>query len=258
MGKTIKELLEIERNKTPEVTKRVFPLTEIRLEQRTDGKMPKIIGHAAVFNKLSLPLSWGYREKVMPGCFKKTIQEADVRSLFNHDVNKILGRTKSGTLELSEDETGLNTITDPAPTTCGKDLVISIERGDVDQMSFSFVPVIAEWDETNPDEPVRKLVEVKLYDISPVVFPAYPDTDVAVRSILEKRNIDFPVLSRAIGKSTYGMPLSPEEIAAVRSTIEILQGIHGPAQEDHPGEPADTGIQLRMLRNKLELIAVEV
>jgi hypothetical protein len=256
MSERIKKLLEQKKAEEPSLERRAFQLTELRIENREEGKMPKIIGHAAVFNKLSEVLSWGYREKIEPGAFKKTIAEADIRSLFNHDPNYVLGRNKSGTLKLSEDDTGLLTETDPPDTTWARDLVTTITRKDVDQMSFAFLPIIQKWDETNPEEPVRSLIEVKLFDISPVTFPAYPDTDVGVRSILEKAKIDFTLLSRAVGKNTYGMPLSPEEIAIVRSTIEVLQGIPGPAQADHPEEPAEkvSRFRLQNLKRWLELV----
>lgn len=65
--------------------RRAFPLTEIRIEER-DGKIPKITGHAAVFGKLSENLGF-FREKIRAGAFKKTITEADIRALFNHDPN---------------------------------------------------------------------------------------------------------------------------------------------------------------------------
>jgi len=232
--------------------RRAFPLTEILIEER-DGKIPKITGHAAVFEKLSEVLGF-YREKIRAGAFKKTIAEADVRALWNHDPNYVLGRNKSGTLSLVEDDVGLKIGIDPPDTTWARDLVTTIQRKDVDQMSFAFMPVIQEWNDSDPEKPIRELIEVKLYDVSPVTFPAYPDTDVGVRSVLEGAKIDFPLLSRAVGKHTYGMSLSPEEIAVIRSTIDVLQGIHGPVQEDHPKVPTETGYRLQNLKKRLELV----
>ena len=236
------------------VERRAFPLTEIRVEERGE-KIPKITGHAAVFGKLSEKLGF-YREKIRAGAFKKTIAEADIRALFNHDPNYVLGRNKAGTLNLEEDDIGLKIGIDPPDTTWARDLVTTIQRKDVDQMSFAFVPVVQEWDESDPKEPIRELIEVKLFDVSPVTFPAYPDTDVGVRSILEKAKIDFTALSRAVGKKIYGMALSPEEIAVVRSTIEVLQDISGPVKDDHPNEPAEVkgGFRLQNLKMRLELI----
>ncbi|MFA5376878.1 MAG: HK97 family phage prohead protease [Dehalococcoidia bacterium] len=160
---------------------RTFALSELRIE---DGEKPKIRGYASVFNQESEDLG-GFREIVRPGAFKKTIQESDIRALFNHDANYVLGRKKTGTLVLEEDERGLKIVIDPPETTWAKDLLTSIRRGDIDQMSFGFKTVKDEW-EKRDSQTFRYLVEAKLFDISPVTFPAYPQTSVAVRSQLDK------------------------------------------------------------------------
>jgi len=152
------------------------------VERREDGK-PRIVGHAAVFNELSLPMFF-FREKIKPGAFAKTL-DADIRALFNHDSNLILGRTKNSTLKLSEDTTGLRMEIDPPDTTWAKDVVTLIERGDVDQASFGFVPIKQTWDESGP-EVIRQLEEVELIDVSIVTFPAYPQTDVQVRNGIQR------------------------------------------------------------------------
>lgn len=149
-------------------------------ELRTDKENKTIEGHAAVFNIIT-DLGW-FREQVIPGAFKNTIKNDDIRALFNHDANYILGRNISKTLELEEDEVGLRIKIYPGDTTYTRDLMISIDRGDISQMSFSFNSILTEWltEENQPD--LRTLKEVKLYDVSPVTFAAYPDTDVALRS----------------------------------------------------------------------------
>ena len=163
--------------------------TEWRVS-RDEGEPVKIKGHAAVFDKLSDPIM-GFREKIAPGAFRKSIRrKADVRALWNHNPDYVLGRTKSGTLRLKEDDIGLAIEIQPPDTQWANDLVTTIERGDVDQMSFGFVVVKEEWTEDHKKkETVRTLEEVDLFDVSPVTFPAYPQTDVAVRAreILETR-----------------------------------------------------------------------
>lgn len=154
--------------------------SEFRIEQREDGK--KLIrGHAAVFNS-ETDLGW-FRERIAPGAFTESIGKDDVRALFNHDSNHILGRNTAGTLTMREDERGLYVEIDPPDTQVGRDLVTSIERGDISQMSFGFQTIKDSW-ETNEKETkdLRTLEKVKLWDVSPVTFPAYQDTDVAVRS----------------------------------------------------------------------------
>ena len=142
------------------------------------GKLPKLVGYASVFNSRSVDLG-GFVEIVRPGAFKRTLQNADVRAMLNHDPNHILGRNKAGTLELREDDRGLRVeITPPA----GDRVIESVRRGDLDGMSFGFRTVSDRW---NHDEKpsLRELLDVDLFDVSVVAFPAYPRTDVALRSL---------------------------------------------------------------------------
>lgn len=158
---------------------RRFYTAEIRLVE-SDGQR-RIVGYAAVFNQLSEEM-WGFRETIEPGTFRRTIAEgADVRALMNHDPNLILGRTRSGTLFLTEDDIGLRYEIAPPDTQYAHDLLISLERGDINQSSFGFRMVKERW-ETREDENIRFLMDVDLFDISPVTFPAYPQTSAEARA----------------------------------------------------------------------------
>ena len=111
----------------------------------------------------------------------------DVRALFNHDPNHILGRTKSGTLRIGIDETGLTYELNPPDTTIGRDLVVMIGRGDITQSSFGFR--IAKdgdrWDEDEEGRLIRTITRVaELFDVSPVTYPAYPDASIGMRSLM--------------------------------------------------------------------------
>lgn len=172
------------REQTNEIERRCFPVSEFRAIEDEKG-LRHIVGYAAVFNSMSEEL-WGFREKIAPGCFTKTIKEDDIRALWNHDSNHVLGRNKSGTLTLSEDTKGLKIDILPPDAQWARDLMTSIDRGDIDQMSFGFKTVAQLWEGEYPDE-IRTLIEVKLYDVSPVTFPAYPDTEVGLRSLEEHR-----------------------------------------------------------------------
>ncbi len=165
--------------------RRAIGISELRTI-RAEGEAPKIRGYAAVFNSMSQDLG-GFREKIAPGAFKETIEAADVRALWNHDSNFVLGRNKSGTLALSEDENGLMMEVTPPDTQWARDLMISIDRGDVTQQSFGFRTVSDSWEKKDGEE-IRTLEEVELFDVSPVTYPAYPDTSVALRSMDEWRN----------------------------------------------------------------------
>ncbi len=159
--------------------KRAFNLSNIHV-RKANGSAGSVSGIAAVFNKLSEDLG-GFREKIQPGAFAKSIKDGDIRALFNHDPNLILGRTKSGTLSLKEIEAGLSVSIDMPDTSIANDLTVSMKRGDISQMSFGFTPVKDKW-ETVDGKDVRTLLEVKLFDVSPVTFPAYPETSVQARS----------------------------------------------------------------------------
>ena len=158
--------------------KRVFP-GELRVERR-DNEPPRIVGNAAVFGKRSEDLG-GFVETIERGAFTDAIK-GDVRALFNHDPNMVLGRTKAGTLTLDETKEGLSIDLIPPDTQVARDLMTSIERGDVTGQSFSFEVEVDEWKqvENGPDERTVKKFRT-VFDVGPVTFPAYPDTDVAVR-----------------------------------------------------------------------------
>lgn len=154
---------------------------EFRIHQ-AENEPTKIIGYAARFNELSEEM-WGMREKIAPGAFKEAIGKSDVRALWNHDPNYVLGRTKNGTLQIREDEQGLFYEVTPPDAQWARDLVESIKRGDVDQSSFAFTVEAQEWDERS-DPITRTIVKVReLFDVSPVTYPAYPTATSGVRSL---------------------------------------------------------------------------
>jgi HK97 family phage prohead protease len=145
------------------------------------GERRLLTGHAAVFDVASHPIA-DFRERIAPGAFSEAIKSDDVRALWNHDRASVLARTKSGTLRLREDRFGLAFEMDVAETQAGDDALVSIRRGDVDEMSFGFITIKDEWVQEAGQPAVRILKKVRLLDVSPVSFPAYPNTDVAVRS----------------------------------------------------------------------------
>lgn len=161
---------------------RSFALDEIRIEERAGKKL--IRGHAAVFNQLSEDLG-GFREQIAPGAFAEAITTDDIRALFNHNADYVLGRNLAKTLALSEDARGLAIEIEPPDTQVARDLMVSMSRGDITQMSFGFTvrPNGQNWAKADDGTVVRTLTRVRLYDVSPVTYPAYPQTDVAVREL---------------------------------------------------------------------------
>jgi HK97 family phage prohead protease len=165
--------------------RRAFEIKELRVE-RAEGKPAKLGGYAAVFNSNSVVLDEGagpFVERIQPGAFGASLG-GDVRALFNHDPNFILGRSTAGTLRLVEDERGLAFELDLPETTLGRDLAVSVERGDIREMSFAFrVPKGGDaWAKVGNDW-LRTLKQVTLVDVSPVTFAAYPATEVGLRSV---------------------------------------------------------------------------
>ena len=165
----IKNIWDKKYNKIME--KRLFEI-ETRMEE---GETVKVVGHASVYNTMSEDLG-GFREIIAPGAFDDVL-ENDVRALINHDGNLILARTTSGTLALSTDEKGLRYEFEMPETSYGKDLAVSMKRGDITQSSFAFTVADDSWD-TRDGMDVRTINKVKrLFDVSPVTYPAYPDAD---------------------------------------------------------------------------------
>ncbi|MFH1010211.1 MAG: HK97 family phage prohead protease [bacterium] len=169
--------------------RRIATVGEFRVSS-ADG-VSKIAGHAAKFDVLSEDLG-GFRERIAPGAFADSIKNSDIRALFNHDSNIVLGRNKAGTLRLSEDLAGLAFEVDAPQTQLVRDMVLApIERGDVSQCSFGFYTRQDKWAKLD-GEWVRTLLDVELFDVSPVTYPAYPSTDVAVRGLHDAINAASP------------------------------------------------------------------
>ena len=167
-----------------EIEKRMFDAEALTVHRRDDGKSPMMRGHAAVFNELSGDLG-GFREQIIPGAFAEAIETDDVRALINHDSNFVLGRNRAGTLAMREDVRGLAVEITPPDTAFARDLIVSMERGDVTQMSFAFRirPNGEDWAKNDDGVWVRSVKRVRLYDVSVVTYPAYTQTDVAMRSL---------------------------------------------------------------------------
>jgi HK97 family phage prohead protease len=177
-----------DRSYSMDIERRVMPFEdedELVIEPRQNGQAA-IVGYAAVYNRLSLDLG-GFREEIMPGAFDRFLSRAkpDVVALYNHDSNIVLGRTTSGTLELSSDDKGLRYVVTPPASR--DDIMELIARRDVRGSSFAFtVDKAGESFRTAENgKAIRQIKEVKgLYDVGPVLTPAYPASSatVAMRS----------------------------------------------------------------------------
>jgi HK97 family phage prohead protease len=160
-----------------------------QFEVRSEGEGKTLVGYAAVFES-EAELYPGFFESISRGAFDDVL-ENDVRALIDHESGKILGRTASGTLRISTDEKGLRYEIDLPDTSYANDLAVSLKRGDVRESSFGFtVKKDTVIEETREGLPViKRTIEKigKLYDVSPVTFPAYKDTEAQLRNETSKK-----------------------------------------------------------------------
>lgn len=162
-----------------QLERRFYPF-EVRV---SEGYAPKIEGTGVIYNQLSNVMYGMFREQIAPGAFSESIAKRDIRTLWNHNTDFPLGRTGNGTVRISEDEDGIHFSNDPPSTSWGSDAVQSIRRRDVSQMSFGFVTIEDSWSYGTDNQLIRTVTKGELWEMSPVTFPAYPQTDVAVRSL---------------------------------------------------------------------------
>ena len=195
------------------------------VELREEGDTLTAIGYAATFNSLSQNLG-GFVERVAPATFRSTLQQADVRALFNHEADHLLGRTSTGTLRLSEDDHGLRYEVDLPNTTLGRDVAELLRRGDISGSSFGFRTISDEWTESDDGYPLRTLTEVALRDVGPVVFPAYTSTEASLRSLADDRELNLTDLIEAAEANPLRSLLFPTDASEPGAT---------PSYVRHPG-----------------------
>ncbi|MFC9085352.1 HK97 family phage prohead protease [Nocardiopsis dassonvillei] len=155
----------------------------------------RFYGYAAKFDSrtaIGNPLTWGFYEEVAPGAFSKTITEADVRFLIDHDPYYIVSRTSADTLDLAQDRVGLAVDSAlPDGLSYVQDLKTNVQVRNITGMSFGFYIVKSDWVEETVETSdgqsatveVRIIREVKLVEVSAVTFPAYEDTEADVRAV---------------------------------------------------------------------------
>jgi len=193
-----------------------FLSAQIELRAAAEGEEPKkVFGYAAKFNSRSDNLgSEGYQfyEVIQPGAFDEVLND-DVRALFNHESSAILARSKNGkgSLQLGIDATGLWYEFEAPDTQVGRDLLTSLKRGDVDQMSFAFRVIRQKW---NDDRSRRVLTEVSLADgdVSVVTYPAYPTTTVEAREHIKE----------AIAAMKEGREVTGESLIVVQAILDKI------------------------------------
>lgn len=205
------------------------------IEVRSEGDTLRFAGHVAKFDRWSEDL--GFREKIAPGAFLKTAKEADIRFLFNHDPNFVLGRTRSGTATVREDETGLFVEGEAPNTTWARDLHESVKRGDINQGSFGFRTIKDSWNERRTE---RTLEEVALFDVSIVTFPAYQDTDLSARAAFHAHGLSALLSS--------GNQIPEKELEELRRLLEPAEPVGDHSTDEPSAEEYLTDLALRIRR----------
>jgi HK97 family phage prohead protease len=209
--------------------------TEFEVRARKGDSAGAVVeGHAAVFERLSQNLG-GFVERIAPNAFDRSLGDnPDVRALINHDPSMLLGRTRSGTLRLSKDSLGLAYEIDVPDRQDARDLLVSMDRGDISHSSFAFYVMLDgdEWSETEQGMPLRTLTALSIHngDVSPVTYPAYEDTDSGVagrafKSLAEARSLDVAAIRAAAESGTLGdlisgaiEPPATEDLGDTRSS----------------------------------------
>jgi len=166
---------------TPE-TRDFLPQSELEIREDEEGKRT-LSGYAVKWEMKSHPMGYfrRFKEQFKKGAFSESLSKDDQRALWSHDTSRVLGRTGNGTLRLYEDDIGLRFELDLPNTTLGNDTYETVKRGDVDGVSFGFRAKKQEWDDTDPDNVIRTVLQADVLEISPIAFPAYPDSQIQAR-----------------------------------------------------------------------------
>lgn len=209
-----------------------------------------LTGYAARFNEPSEPLP--FIERIQPGAFKRSLKSRnDIKLLWNHNTDMVLGSTRAGTLTLTEDEVGLRVMATLPDNTWGRDAKVSIQRGDVTGFSFGFT-VPSGGDSWNVDGTERTLKSVRLLEVSTgVAFPAYPSTNGTAQvrgldKVAERTGVDADALADALLKVEDGQTITSEE----KDMLERVIGDLAPQADEPTG---DLGM-LALKKKKLELL----
>ncbi|TIV38945.1 MAG: HK97 family phage prohead protease [Mesorhizobium sp.] len=197
---------------------------ELGVEFREAGGKRTLVGYAAIWNS-DTTIGDYFIERIAPGAFTAALR-GDILALCDHDIGRVIGRTKSGTLRLAEDDRGLKVEIDLPDTTDGNDLWTLVKRGDVSGMSFAFRATKQEWDDTG-DLPKRTILEAELYEVTATALPAYPDTTLATRSLQAARGDLEQMKERRAASAAAAARRVAERRAAMEQKFRGIQSPEG-------------------------------
>ena len=234
----------------------------VDLEVREEGEGLSLSGYAAVFNRESENLG-GFVEVLKPGCFAEVLKgDPDVRGLLNHDANTIFARTRNGSLKLEEDKTGLRfTATIDPSDEDGRRVYSKVKSGLIDQCSFAFSvdDKGQKWSERDDGMSLREITNINyLGDVSAVTYPAYPQTSVQARAILQDAGLDIDNITSLITRAQRGLSLNDSDRDLINASIMVLQSYLPEERAEELGgqgshKDGDAG-QLDLMLRELDLI----
>lgn len=223
---------------------------EANFELREEGDGMTFVGYAAKFNSPSEDLG-GFVETIEPGAFRRSLRSRnDVKLLVNHDTGRVLASSRSGTMKLYEDETGLRVEASLPNTSDGRDMAELLKRGDLNKMSFGFAVQKDSW---NNEMTERTLKSVRLFEVSIVAFPAYAATEAMVRSLdkaAKRAQVDPDQLADAVLKLEEGADLSDSEAELIKTVVNSLAPTQ--VKEEEPTEEEVNLLELK--RKQLDLL----
>jgi HK97 family phage prohead protease len=208
---------------TPSEYPRYFSNCELRVVD-TEGKRPKIVGYAAVWNMRSQDLG-GFVEEIAPGAFTEALASGDdVLALVEHNPGQILGRRSMGTLSLAQDDRGLRVEIDPPNTTVGNDAVENVRRGDIKGMSFRFPRGAKDSWRLDKGESVRTLHKVGLREVTLTSIPAYDSTSASVRALNDQEEAEMRSYYEAQIKALQPVPLATPKLKDAQRRLMLVKG----------------------------------
>lgn len=236
-----------ERRRTVPLLPEVRHLSTQNLEVRDiggNGDTVQIVGTPVVYNSpyVVADLLGEFEERMAPGVATDVLPTADVRFLIDHDPSRLLARTTSGTLKLSDGDAGLQmAATIDLRDSDARNLMVRLERGDVSQMSCGFIVAQDEWSEDWDQRTIYRFAD--LLDVSAVTYPASPTTDIG---IAKRMALQMPVESRARLRKAYvdlraGKALAPERLEAFRALLDPGADLETPAGTGRLGSPDGNG-----------------
>jgi HK97 family phage prohead protease len=237
---------------------RAFPLTDLEIRAADDeAARLRFRGRAIVYDSMSEDMG-GWRERIVPGAATRTLAaNPDVRFLINHDPNLLLARTAAGTATLAEDDAGVLVEADMADVSYARDLAVSLERGDITQMSFGFWVTADGW-AGNTHEVFG--IDLDGGDVSVVTYPAFAATSAELRSAAARQlgpleAPDTEQVTRALAEMRAGKVLSASNRQLVQDARDALDALLEAADARSLPEPGYPAERARHRLHEMELLA---